>query len=789
MAGSDPERRAAGPRVSVGVPELDEMLEGGLMPRRPYLVVGPAGTGKTTLALQFLTEGIRRGERSLYVTVEDPPNEVLLNHRALRPLLDKVDVFDAIPDVMRYEHTPFKDIAAVRSVAPFGSIPERIRQTPEFTSVEITGTALEQLLRTEVQKRGYSRLVIDSLTALQYFCMKGFDPTVGAQTFIRFLTDLRTTTILTVEAPLEDVESPERMLARGEIRLFRWEYDNSTVRAIGVEKFRGSSHDIRLHPYRIGPRGIAIQLGSTISRDTRQLVGPAIAVALEAEAAGEPPSAELPLAETLSDQIRDLVVLGIDVAPLRTEVEAAVAAAEAGHREALLAHISRVSALVVSLAPADRLVGIDPAERSTPFGQALQRVRGRADRARAGIRPTVLPSPDLLRHELGSILLLVTAPAGPPTQPRPAAPSVPGEPIAPGPPSPAIAPAPPQVVEASPVDRGPIEPSVPPPPAAVTYRPPETALPLEPEPRSEGAAVPETPREEPVEVAAEAAAPGPSVRPGSEEGVRAQTTEPPVAFAGPAEAPRPPIEPEAVTREEPTTAEPHAPEVVARSAAARPTEEPPVPSAPPAPYEAPPPPSLTRGLARPAPPAVEMAEGGPPPHRRGAARGARVWPPPPVPDHRASGTRTRPAPSAEPSPPPETPSYRGRTRAAPPPPPPPLPSVGAFPGPGGPDLGSAALTPRPPKPTIPTVAPAAPRRRRASPAKRSSSMPTTPEAGGTAEPPAAAKPKRRGVRRKKAPPVVSSAPVGPSAEAPPPEGAPAEPPPPAPPETPSSEPR
>ena len=248
------------------------MLDGGLVPHRPYLIVGPSGTGKTKLVLQFLCEGVRRGERVLLVTVEEPPNEVRLNHRALAPDLDRVDVFDAIPDVMRYERVPFKDIASVRAITPFGQISPEIRRSPELASVEVTITALEQMLRSEVIRRRYSRIAIDSLTALQYFCMKGFDPIGGAQTFLRFLSDLRTTTVLTVEAPLEDLETTERALARGEIRLFRWGLDGVTVRAIGVEKLRGSSHDVRLHPYRIGPHGIDVNLTVTISRDTRQIV-------------------------------------------------------------------------------------------------------------------------------------------------------------------------------------------------------------------------------------------------------------------------------------------------------------------------------------------------------------------------------------------------------------------------------------------------------------------------------------------------------------------------------------
>jgi KaiC/GvpD/RAD55 family RecA-like ATPase len=242
------------------------MLEGGIIPRRPYLVVGPAGSGKTTLALEFLCEGARRGERCLLVTLEEPPNECRINHPTLGPEFHRIDVFDAIPDIMHYERVPFKDVSTVRASMPFGRVPFLIRRTPEFLGVEVTITALEQMLRNEVARCGYTRIVIDSLTALQYFCMKGLDEEAAAQSFLRFLSDLQVTTLLTVETPLEDGDAVERTLARGEIRLFRWEKSGSTVRAIGIEKFRGSSHDVRLHPYRIGPTGLDIDVKLTFSR-------------------------------------------------------------------------------------------------------------------------------------------------------------------------------------------------------------------------------------------------------------------------------------------------------------------------------------------------------------------------------------------------------------------------------------------------------------------------------------------------------------------------------------------
>ena len=450
------ESRAAQPgeaRVSTGNASLDAMLEGGLVAHRPYLVVGPSGTGKTTLSIQFLCDGVRRGERVLLVTLEEPPNEARINHRGLEPELSRVEVFDAIPDIMRYERTPFKDIASVRAALPFSRVPWRIRQSPELASVEVTITALEQMLRTEVIRKGYSRIVIDSLTALQYFCMKGFDPVAGAQSFLRFLSDLRVTTILTVEAPLEEVESPERSLARGEIRLFRWELDGRTVRAIGVEKFRGSSHDVRLHPYRIGPQGIGIDLETTISRDTRQIIEPIVRpLAPPATAAPIPPvvSSVTPLI----DEMRDLVLIGADVAPARAEIVAALAATNDGQLDQARAHLSRVSSLVTVLV--DQLSrGPRPVPPTDPEAAgALQRVLARADTIRTGVPPTSLPPVTVLQVQLGALLSLLPSPPVVPPPPPPVAPPAPtlappapAAPV-PAPPSPEVVP-PPQSPEAS----------------------------------------------------------------------------------------------------------------------------------------------------------------------------------------------------------------------------------------------------------------------------------------------------------------------------------------------------
>ena len=64
------------PLVATGVPGLDSILGGGLTANRLYLVEGDPGSGKTTLALQFLFEGARAGERGLYVTLSETKEEL-----------------------------------------------------------------------------------------------------------------------------------------------------------------------------------------------------------------------------------------------------------------------------------------------------------------------------------------------------------------------------------------------------------------------------------------------------------------------------------------------------------------------------------------------------------------------------------------------------------------------------------------------------------------------------------------------------------------------------------------
>ena len=71
-----PEYASNGRLVATGIPGLEDIVGGGFTADRVYLVEGNPGSGKTTLALQYLLEGVRLGEAVIYVTLSETANEL-----------------------------------------------------------------------------------------------------------------------------------------------------------------------------------------------------------------------------------------------------------------------------------------------------------------------------------------------------------------------------------------------------------------------------------------------------------------------------------------------------------------------------------------------------------------------------------------------------------------------------------------------------------------------------------------------------------------------------------------
>lgn len=133
-------------RIESGVPGLDEVLCGGLLPNRVYLVEGKTGTGKTTLALQFLLAGVKAGERCMLVTLAETEEELRISAASHGWTLDGIDILEVF--------------ASQESLTPDS------RYTMYHPSEVELAETLKSVLES-ARKIKPKRLVLDSLTELR----------------------------------------------------------------------------------------------------------------------------------------------------------------------------------------------------------------------------------------------------------------------------------------------------------------------------------------------------------------------------------------------------------------------------------------------------------------------------------------------------------------------------------------------------------------------------------------------------------------------------------------------
>ncbi len=136
----------ANSRSRTGVPGLDDILGGGLPRACLYLVDGNPGVGKTTLALQFLQQGVREGERGLYITLSETKAEL-----------------DA---VARSHGWDLSGVAIIELSAIERSLAGKSQNTL-FQSAEVELAHLSKLLLEEVDRLRPQRVVLDSLSEMR----------------------------------------------------------------------------------------------------------------------------------------------------------------------------------------------------------------------------------------------------------------------------------------------------------------------------------------------------------------------------------------------------------------------------------------------------------------------------------------------------------------------------------------------------------------------------------------------------------------------------------------------
>jgi len=256
-------------RLPTGIPGLDHMLGGGLIPGRPYVVTGVPGSGKTTFGIQFLQEGVRQGTNALFVTIDEPPSEVMDNVRSFGWDVGKIRILNAHPGARGYRtKAPLVEVAAQRSVSVLREAREP--HSPDGRAPpELNIPSLQLMLKQEFDERYYARVVIDSMTTLKLFCGTEDERLIGIQSLLRFLSESEVTALLVTDLPDPTTLEPEIFLARGEVRLHKTMVRSRMERSLTIERLRGSSHDTVPRPFMITDHGIVVESNRRVRRQFR----------------------------------------------------------------------------------------------------------------------------------------------------------------------------------------------------------------------------------------------------------------------------------------------------------------------------------------------------------------------------------------------------------------------------------------------------------------------------------------------------------------------------------------
>ena len=220
-------------RVSLGVDGADEVLHGGLLPARSYMLRGGAGTGKTILGIHYLTAGVDAGEDCLFVAFEEPAGDIHENAAALGFDLDGVEILDLSPDASR-----FLDEA----------------QYSVFAPDEVDDESVTDRIVAAVEVTDPDRVFVDPLTQLQYLSPDDYQFRQEVAGLMSYLENRGATVLFTTQPTEARPDEDLQYLCDGAVALDRSE----TGRSLSVLKFRGSDFQSRSHTLRITGSGIEV---------------------------------------------------------------------------------------------------------------------------------------------------------------------------------------------------------------------------------------------------------------------------------------------------------------------------------------------------------------------------------------------------------------------------------------------------------------------------------------------------------------------------------------------------
>jgi circadian clock protein KaiC len=214
-------------RIHSGVSGLDELLMGGLIPLRAYLVRGGPGSGKTTLGLHFLTAS---DKPSLYITLAEDESSIRHNAENIGMNLQKVHFLNLAPDSNAFFEEESYDI---------------------FPPAEVERKPISDKLVSAVEKIEPQRIFIDSLTQFRYLTTNSFQFRKQTLSLFGYLKNLNITTLFSTESSAEAPDDDLQFLADGIIEIDN-RIDGHMVR---ITKLRGSDFAQDWHFFRLTNQG------------------------------------------------------------------------------------------------------------------------------------------------------------------------------------------------------------------------------------------------------------------------------------------------------------------------------------------------------------------------------------------------------------------------------------------------------------------------------------------------------------------------------------------------------
>lgn len=224
--------------VATGIAGLDDVLNGGLTPNRLYLLEGMPGSGKTTLAFQFLMEGVRRGEPVLYVTLSETTEE--------------------IRDVAASHGWSLEGIS-IRELVPSEQSLEPSEQYTVFHPSEVELSDTTKKIVDDVENLKPARIVFDSLSELRLLAGNPLRYRRQILALKQFFAGRRCTVIL-----LDDLTSAEhdlqvQSIAHGALLLeHTMPAFGPPRRRLSVTKYRGRDFRGGYHDYAIRRGGLEV---------------------------------------------------------------------------------------------------------------------------------------------------------------------------------------------------------------------------------------------------------------------------------------------------------------------------------------------------------------------------------------------------------------------------------------------------------------------------------------------------------------------------------------------------